>query len=167
MKYRKTALIEAEQFDAVQWEKGLYHAIEEFDYAPSKREKARRKYCRETGLYNDTVHGGYRLKTLEGPMRLRNGDWIATGVNGEHWAIADDVFKKTYTKLPVIPEAVADYIESFSGGETDLDIINVATAVLGAVEYDQSSRNVSKWITNFGDEFARAYLDGYVIGEEK
>lgn len=96
MKFRKTALIEAEQFDAVQWEKGLYHAIEEFDYAPSKREKARRKYCRETGLYNDTVHGGYRLKTLEGPMRLRNGDWIATGVNGEHWAIADDVFKKTY-----------------------------------------------------------------------
>lgn len=164
MKYRKTAMIEAEQFDAVQWEKGLYHAIEEFDYAPSKREKARRKYCRETGLYNDIVHGGYRLKTLEGPMRLRNGDWIATGVNGEHWAIADDVFKKTYAKLPVIPKVVADYIESSKRGRNDLDFIfQYGNHAMSGERIDFEKWMVSGDRTERSETFARAWLDGYEV----
>lgn len=41
----------------------------------------------------------YFIDTLEGRMRLSIGDWIATGVNGEHWAIADDVFKETYAEV--------------------------------------------------------------------
>lgn len=152
MKFRKTALIEAEQFNEAEWQK-KYKACQHPDEWDRVADK----------LGIDHYLNHFVIRTLEGEILVHDGDWIATGVNGEHWAIADDVFKKTYAKLPVIPEAVADYIESFSGGETDLDIISVATAVLGAIEYDQSSREVSEWITNFGDEFARAYLDGYVV----
>lgn len=38
----------------------------------------------------------YYLSTLEGEMKLTVGDWIATGTNGEHWAVKDEIFKKTY-----------------------------------------------------------------------
>ena len=31
-------------------------------------------------------------------MNLKKGDWIATGVDGEHWVIADDIFHKTYER---------------------------------------------------------------------
>lgn len=40
---------------------------------------------------------GY-LKTKEGPMRVYKGDWIATGIDGEHWVIANDIFCKTYER---------------------------------------------------------------------
>lgn len=29
---------------------------------------------------------------------LSIGDWIATGIDGEHWAIADDIFRRTYER---------------------------------------------------------------------
>ena len=38
----------------------------------------------------------FTLPTKEGNMVLHEGDWIATGIDGEHWAIADDVFRRTY-----------------------------------------------------------------------
>lgn len=36
------------------------------------------------------------VNTLEGGHIVTPGDWIATGVNGEHWPIKPDVFAKTY-----------------------------------------------------------------------
>lgn len=41
---------------------------------------------------------GY-LNTKEGPMRVHKGDYIATGVDGEHWAIAPEIFEKTYERV--------------------------------------------------------------------
>lgn len=38
------------------------------------------------------------LKTKEGAMNLHLGDWIATGIDGEHWVIADDIFHRTYER---------------------------------------------------------------------
>jgi hypothetical protein len=70
--YRKTATIKAEQFDGT-------------------KETAER-----LGLFR--YRGGWYLETLEGSLAVKNGYWIATGTNGEHWPIADDVFKKTYTE---------------------------------------------------------------------
>lgn len=29
-------------------------------------------------------------------MKLNAGDYIATGIDGEHWAIDKDIFEKTY-----------------------------------------------------------------------
>lgn len=75
--YRKTATIQAEQFD------GSDEMIKRYSI----------DYWRNT---NDPM---FRLKTLEGSMSLNVGDWIATGVKGEHWAIADDVFKTSYVEV--------------------------------------------------------------------
>ena len=41
----------------------------------------------------------YVIPTLEGSMIINNGDWILTGVNGEHWAVKDEIFDKTYKKV--------------------------------------------------------------------
>lgn len=78
MKYRKTALIEAEQYIGSPAQVIEYNIVE----IPPV-------------IGTDKPYE-YFIPTLEGPMELHAGDWIATGVNGEHWAIADDVFKETY-----------------------------------------------------------------------
>lgn len=75
--YRKTTTIQAEQFDGSA-EMAKRYSID---------------YWRNT---NDPM---FRLKTLEGSMSLNVGDWIVTGVKGEHWAIVDDVFKETYAEV--------------------------------------------------------------------
>ncbi|WP_219634235.1 PGDYG domain-containing protein [Lactobacillus sp. 3B(2020)] len=32
-------------------------------------------------------------------MIINPGDWILTGVDGEHWAVKDEIFNKTYKKV--------------------------------------------------------------------
>ncbi|MCQ0055456.1 hypothetical protein [Pediococcus acidilactici] len=41
----------------------------------------------------------YFIKTREGKLIVNIGDWIATGVEDEYWAIADEIFKKTYEEV--------------------------------------------------------------------
>lgn len=36
------------------------------------------------------------IQTLEGFMEVLPGDWVATGIEGENWAIKPDIFAKTY-----------------------------------------------------------------------
>lgn len=36
------------------------------------------------------------IETIEGTMKAEIGDYIITGVNGEHWPVRPDIFKKTY-----------------------------------------------------------------------
>ena len=40
----------------------------------------------------------YTIPTKEGKMTIHEGDWIATGIDGEHWAIANDIFHRTYER---------------------------------------------------------------------
>ena len=72
MRYRNVATIEATQFDpsVLPWPAGVY----------SKGPEAK-------------VYG---INTLEGPLTVTPGDWIATGAKGEHWPIKPDVFAATY-----------------------------------------------------------------------
>lgn len=79
MKYRKKLLIDAEQFDGT-------------------RECASR-------LGVDCDDAGYFVATLEGPLRVTIGDWIATGIKGEHWAIKPDIFAATYELVEQSAEA--------------------------------------------------------------
>lgn len=74
--YRKTVAVEAEQFD------GSDEMIEKYNITPPM-----------------PLDPDYTINTLEGDMVLGVGDWIAMGVNGEHWAIRDDVFKNTYEEV--------------------------------------------------------------------
>lgn len=73
-KYYKVVPIEAEQYD------GSY----EMSY----------KYHIDVDGY-----GNCALPTMEGKMDLVKGDWLATGVKGEHWVIREEVFKKTYQEV--------------------------------------------------------------------
>lgn len=75
--YRKTANILAEQFDGSKEMMG------------------------KQGIIATTWNGGvqtYEIGTIEGRMQLVEGSWIATGHNGDHWAIKDIIFKQTYTE---------------------------------------------------------------------
>lgn len=41
--------------------------------------------------------GGNHIETPEGRLRVAPGDWIITGVAGEHYPCKPDVFQKLYT----------------------------------------------------------------------
>lgn len=36
------------------------------------------------------------IDTLEGKMNVIPGDWIITGIKGEHYPCKDEIFKETY-----------------------------------------------------------------------
>ncbi|UPI30778.1 hypothetical protein DEDGFLLK_00030 [Lactiplantibacillus phage Gut-P1] len=126
--YRKMATIKAEQFD------GSDEMIEKYNITPPM-----------------PLDPDYTINTLEGDMVLGVGDWVATGIKGEHWAISDDVFKKTYAKLPVISRVWADTIEEYKANHYRLSEI------------------FTKWDLGYGgqDVIARAWLDGYTVEENK
>jgi len=65
--------------DAVQWFPGK--AVDGVEERPCPNRKS------------DTVG---IVKTLEGDMIARPGDWIITGIAGEKYPCKDDIFKKTY-----------------------------------------------------------------------
>lgn len=44
-----------------------------------------------------TLHG--LIKTLEGEMMVCPGDWIITGIQGEHYPCKPDIFEATYEPL--------------------------------------------------------------------
>ncbi|WP_265489861.1 DUF1642 domain-containing protein [Lactiplantibacillus plantarum] len=98
---------------------------------------------------------------LTGSGKVDVGDWIATGVNGERWLITDEVFKQKYKELPVIPENVAYIIKQAKKGDYKLGWVFNAT-YLGLWRV-----SVGNWIRTHADTVARAWLDGYVVEEDK
>ncbi len=79
MKYRKIALIEAEQFDGSDEMMKKYN-IEYFT----------------TTFFKIKKSVFYKMKTLDGADYFTKGCWIATDTKGEHWAIRDDIFRQIY-----------------------------------------------------------------------
>ncbi|WP_324285511.1 DUF1642 domain-containing protein [Lactiplantibacillus plantarum] len=145
--YRKTATIRAEQFD------GSNEMIDKYELI-------------DAGTMLGTHHSPELYLTGSGKVGV--GDWIATGVNGEHWAVTDDVFKKTYAELPVIPKNVAERIIT---GHSLNDLIptcgGIYRAMIQTVVYGYQKGDIGDWIVNHSDVFARAWLDGYVVEEDK
>ena len=45
------------------------------------------------------LSGRPRIDTLEGPMFVNVGDWIITGVKGEHYPCKPDIFEMTYERV--------------------------------------------------------------------
>ena len=39
------------------------------------------------------------IKTLEGDMKAKKGDWIVTGVDGEQYPVKKEIFERTYEKI--------------------------------------------------------------------
>lgn len=90
------------------------------------------------------------------------GDWIIK--DGEDInVIADDVFKNKYAELPVIPKAVADWIEECRKNKKP---------IAAALDLEQMPKFVKDYFRNYQTEelwielqdmFARAWLDGYQL----
>lgn len=51
------------------------------------------------GSWNCKTEVVYYIPTLEGEMTVSIGDWIITGVNGEHYPCKPDIFEKTYERV--------------------------------------------------------------------
>ncbi|WP_439419637.1 DUF1642 domain-containing protein [Lactiplantibacillus plantarum] len=143
MKFYRKQPIEAEQFD------GSDEMIDKYELI-------------DAGTMLGTHHSPELYLTGSGKVDV--GDWIATGINGKHWLITDDVFKKTYAELPVIPKAVADYMKDCN------NIINLSFHSALYEAFDElfaASQDVEHWIEHNSDVFARAWLDGYVVEEDE
>ncbi len=91
MKYRKTALIEAERYG---WGIMLSPAFRAALCTEEHRMIAGPRAEFGDGL--DVPH----IHTLEGPHHVSDGDWIARGIKGEFWPIKDEIFRATYELAP-------------------------------------------------------------------
>lgn len=80
-------IVVAEQFDGSKQMIDKYKIIPNVEYYADESEDIISKIV------------PFQLETLEGIMTLEKADWIATGSKGEHWAIRDDIFKKTYEEV--------------------------------------------------------------------
>lgn len=47
--------------------------------------------------YESATRG--RIRTLEGPLEVTPGDWIITGIMGEHYPCKPDIFEATYERV--------------------------------------------------------------------
>ncbi|MDO8183248.1 hypothetical protein [Lactiplantibacillus plantarum] len=143
MKFYRKQPIEAEQFDGSEEMIDKYHVRCDTEYMLS-----------DDPLEYSTVP--YQMETLEGFLNINAGDWIATGIDGEHWPIADDVFKKTYAELPVISEKLDSYIQLYK--RNNYGITDMLYDLTDEVCPDA---NLTK------DDIARAWLDGYQVEGHK
>ena len=48
------------------------------------------------GVYRDFDRQAWVINTLEGIMEVKPGNWVITGVHGEHYPIQADIFEETY-----------------------------------------------------------------------
>lgn len=87
--YRKTALIEAEQFH--------------YDRPGELTEPFRHALCFQAHAPVDAPDTekslGAHIHTLEGAHDVVDGAWIARGIKGEFWPIKDDIFRATYERV--------------------------------------------------------------------
>jgi len=85
-KYRKTALV-----DAVQYE-GDFRCLDIF----SINEVKDFKVCHDEDKNEYLI-----IPSLEGDHRCNKGDYVCRGVEGEYWCVRKDIFEKTYEKVEV------------------------------------------------------------------
>lgn len=97
--YRKVGTVKAERFLVVDNDKIDYYRakygitqLDDLSEISSFKPTAGTQVCY---MGDDS----YVIPTLEGNMIINNGDWILTGVDGEHWAVKDEIFNKTYKKV--------------------------------------------------------------------
>lgn len=88
--YRKTATIRAKQ-----WLKmGDHEAVE--DYCGKHPDRRGDDFDSLAGACTALMRDHGWIDTLEGGHIVCPGDYIATGVEGEHWPIKPSIFEKTY-----------------------------------------------------------------------
>jgi len=86
MKFRKKPVV----IEAAQWFKNGDHPAVKPVYTHGPNDEH----------WGPTVPTGEGwISTLEGEMRVTPGDWIITGVKGEHYPCKPDIFDMTYERV--------------------------------------------------------------------
>ncbi len=52
------------------------------------------------------------IDTLEGRMRISDGDYLVKGVAGEYYPVRPDIFEKTYDRAKIQPKDCNSYVEN-------------------------------------------------------
>lgn len=86
MKFRKKPVV----IEATQW-------FKDGDHPEVKRSEAYDSHPISPGILYRSKD--YYIKTLEGKMKVTAGDWIITGVKGEHYPCKPDIFEATYESV--------------------------------------------------------------------
>lgn len=89
-RYRKKPVV----IEATQWFKMGDHPAVSLDKHPRKYSGDACQWCRNVLA----AHGW--IETLEGGHIVCPGDWIITGVKGEHYPCKPDIFAATYEQEP-------------------------------------------------------------------
>lgn len=158
MKFYRKQPLEAEQFD------GSQKLVFGYSVIPSGLIDA---ITEKPAYYSMLVDDVCQDSDDDTGVVLEAGDWIVKEAD-EIEVIADDVFKQTYAELPVIPKNVAKHIVT-EHGLSDLIPIwgGIYRAMIQTVVYGYQKGDIGDWIINHSDMFARAWLDGYVVEEDK
>ena len=59
-------------------------------------------------IYAKQMNKDFEVETLEGTMQGHKGDYLIIGVNGEHYAIKEEIFGKTYQSLCAVCDQLHD-----------------------------------------------------------
>ncbi len=91
------------------------------------------------------MHAHGWIDTLEGGHTVCPGDWILTGVKGEHWPVKPDIFAATYEPVTTSPAPCAEVTEDiherlYDGihAAIEKNISEMRTNSLGMVVIDRS-----------------------------
>ena len=90
MKYRKKPV----EIEAIQYNYSNRSILNQFD----SLKWLKTDYDKDIIFFDKDTQDCY-IKTLEGNMKVSDGDWIIQGVNGELYPCEDDIFRKTYEFL--------------------------------------------------------------------
>lgn len=55
-----------------------------------------KRYRKRVPVFAKQIDQPFEVDSLEGTIRGNAGDWLAIGIKGELWIIADHIFKITY-----------------------------------------------------------------------
>ena len=106
----------------------------------------------------------FYIETLEGRMSVEVGDWIITGVKGEHYPCKPDIFAATYEEAQSA-EPVAQAVESNpKGGVAPAAPIKPEVAQAMAAEYQELMAHMDSGGDYFKFMAKRQHPDGVETG---
>ena len=101
-----------------------------------------RQYWKTTPIHAIPIDEPFQVKTLEGTMTAKAGDFLAIGASGELYAIAASVFGKTYNATPPAPAG--------KSGQTGLQVQGMT---------DEQEAQEIEHARNREDHIAQAQID--------
>ena len=85
MKFRKKPVV----IEAIKYTKDNIHSVMDFVEKLSGKDNSK-------NMKFNVEENEYYIITLEGNMKISNGDFLIQGVNGEFYPCKEDIFLKTY-----------------------------------------------------------------------